>query len=151
MYVCRPMIVVAALALSCITQADVLFVDDDNCPGPGDGSELNPYCSIQTAIDAAVDGDEVLVAPGPYLENIDFLGKAITLKSSDGPEVTVIDAAGSGTVITCASGEGPDSVLDGFTITGGFADFGGGMYCAGASPTVSGCVFVANIDGAGMY
>ncbi len=74
MYVCRLiMIVVAALALSCITQADVLFVDDDNCPGPGDGSELNPYCSIQTAIDTAVDTDEIVVAPGTYFEAIDFL------------------------------------------------------------------------------
>jgi pectin methylesterase-like acyl-CoA thioesterase len=69
-----------------------LYVDDDNCPGPGDGSELAPYCSIQTAIDNAVDMDEIVVAPGTYFETIDFLGKAVTLKSTDGPEVTIIAA-----------------------------------------------------------
>ena len=72
---------VTVLAVS-TAQADTIFVDDDNCPGPGDGSELDPYCSIQTAIDAAVDTDEIVVAPGTYFETIDFLGKAITLRSS---------------------------------------------------------------------
>ena len=57
-------------------QATTVYVDDDNCPGPGDGSELDPYCSIQTAIDNAVDTDEIIVASGTYFENIDFIGKA---------------------------------------------------------------------------
>ncbi len=42
--------------------------------------------TIQAGIDAAVDGDEVVVAPGTYFEAIDFLGKAITLRSSGGAE-----------------------------------------------------------------
>jgi len=50
------------------------------------------YATIQGAIDAAVNGDIVLVAPGTYVENLDFLGKAITVQSSDGAEVTVVDA-----------------------------------------------------------
>ena len=40
----------------------------------------------------AVNGDEIVVAPGTYNELIDFLGKAITLRASDGPDLTVIDA-----------------------------------------------------------
>ena len=49
-------------AFSCNVRADVIVVDAANCPGPGDGSELDPYCSIQTAIGNAVDTDEVVVA-----------------------------------------------------------------------------------------
>ncbi len=67
---------VTILAVS-TAQADTILVDA-NCPG-GDGSELDPYCSIQTAIDNAVDTDEIIVAPGTYFETINFLGKAITL------------------------------------------------------------------------
>ncbi len=80
---------VAVLAVS-TAQADTIYVDA-NCPG-GDGSIGDPYCSIQTAIDNAVDTDEIAVDPGTYFEAINFLGKAITLRSSDGAEVTTIDA-----------------------------------------------------------
>ena len=48
---------------------------------------------LQQAISAAVDGDEIVVAPGTYPETINFLGKLITLRSSDGPDVTIIDAS----------------------------------------------------------
>ncbi len=92
-------------------QAATIHVDDDNCPGPGDGSVGNPYCSIQIAIDNAVDTDEIVVAPGTYFEIIDFLGKAITLRSSGGPEVTIIDANfDGGPGVTCESGERADTV-----------------------------------------
>ena len=49
------------------------------------------YSTIQKAIDVAVDGDLVLVSPGTYVENFDFLGKAITVRGEYGPYVTVID------------------------------------------------------------
>jgi hypothetical protein len=69
----RNLLVVAVVAVFSSAHADTIYVDV-NCPGPGDGSELNPYCSIQTAIDNAVDTDEIIVAPGTYFETIDFLG-----------------------------------------------------------------------------
>ena len=47
--------------------------------------------TIQTAINVASSGDTVLVAPGTYTENINFLGKAITVKSAKGSSVTIID------------------------------------------------------------
>ncbi len=149
---------VTVLAVS-TAQADTIYVDA-NCPG-GDGSELDPYCSIQTAIDNAVDTDEIVVAPGTYFEAINFLGKTITLRSLDGPDVTTIDAQQSGTVVTCVSGEGLDTVLRGFTIRGGIGtEFdgspltrGGGMLNEESSPTVIDCRFVANTAdfGGGMY
>ncbi len=122
--------VVIAMPLmgSTASRPAVIFVDDDNCPGPGSGTEGDPYCSIQVAIDNAVDTDEIVVAPGTYFETINFLGKAITLKSSAGAAVTTIDAQAAGSVVTCNSGEGLDTVLDGFTITGGLAGSGGGMF-----------------------
>ena len=153
-------IAIAAAVAGSITATHagvVIHVDAGNCPGPGDGSELDPYCSIQTAIDNAVDTDEIIVAPGTYFEVIDFLGKAITLRSSEGSFGTTIDAQQSGTVVICVSGEGLDTVLQGFTITGGIGtEFealpltrGGGMLNEASSPTVKDCRFIANTAGYG--
>ncbi len=139
---------VTVLAVS-TAQAATIHVDAGNCPGPGNGSEADPFCSIQTAIDNAVDTDEIVVAPGTYFERINFLGKAIWLHSSDGPEVTIIDAGGTGPVVLCFNGEGPDTALDGFSITGGNASSGGGMINERSSPTVTNCVFVGNASGPG--
>src|SRR5262245_7460613 len=47
--------------------------------------------TIQAAIDVAQPYDTVLVAPGTYVETIDFLGKRITVRSEAGPALTVID------------------------------------------------------------
>ncbi len=148
---CVGAVVLAVVAVSvAAAQADVLFVDDDNCPGPGSGTVRDPYCAIQTAIDNAVDTDEIVVAPGTYFESINFLGKAITLRSSEGADVTIIDGTGAFHVVQCVSGEEPDTVLDGFTITGGNAnglfpdDSGGGMFNHESSPSVTNCTFAGN-------
>ncbi len=115
--------------------------------------------TIQAGINAATGGDEVVVAPGTYVENINFLGKAITVRSTDptDPAVivsTIINGGGSGSVVVCTSGEGADTVLSGFVITGGNTrSEGGGMYNLLSSPTVSNCTFSGNaatIRGGGM-
>lgn len=102
--------------------------------------------TIQAAIDAAVDGDVVSVAPGTYVENIDFLGKAITVLGEQGPEETVIDGGDSGTVVTFASGEGRDSVLSGFTLQNGngVPYDAGGVEISRSSPTLTGNRITAN-------
>src|SRR5215472_11108476 len=97
--------------------------------------------SIQAGIDAANPKDIVLVAPGTYSENINFMGKAITVKSSGGAKVTVIDGGKLGPVVTFASGETAKSVLQGFTIQNGTSTFnsgydGGGIYINSASPKI---------------
>ncbi|MDY7109930.1 MAG: right-handed parallel beta-helix repeat-containing protein, partial [Planctomycetota bacterium] len=116
------------------------------------------YPTIQQAIDAADPGDEVIVAEGEYIENIDFLGKAITVRSTDpeNPDVveaTIINGDAAGSVVTCDSGETLDTVLTGFTITNGDAFWGGGMYNENSSPTVAHCIFRENVGydmGGGM-
>jgi hypothetical protein len=108
------------------------------------------YLTIQEGINAASNGDTVLVADGLYYENINFLGKAITVASHylvDGDtthiENTIINGSqptnpDSGSVVYFVSGEDTNSVLCGFTITGGsgtnwYLDMwlreGGGIFC----------------------
>jgi parallel beta-helix repeat protein len=97
--------------------------------------------TIQSAIDVATDGDIVLVAPGTYFENIVFKGKAITVTSESGAEVTFIDGRNEGSVVSFISGEGGDSALNGFTVqngnvhSGSFA--GGGIVVRDSSPTIT--------------
>ena len=90
--------------------------------------------SIQSAIDLAQDGDTVVVAPGRYLENINFHGKAITLRSEnpEDPKIlagTVIDGGASGPCVTFTSMAGGTAILAGFTLTNGHASNGGGICC----------------------
>ena len=88
------------------------------------GATLNvpgDFATIQGCIDPSLSGvDECVVAAGTYNECINFNGQAITLRSSDGPDVTTIDGTGFNcSVVKCVTGEARDTVLDGFTITGG--------------------------------
>lgn len=92
------------------------------------------YATIQQAIDAATSGDTVLVAPGAYVENINFLGKAITVQSQSGPEITTITGSFDEAIVRFSSGEGIDSKLEGFTLQFGV---GGGIVIYSSSPTVS--------------
>lgn len=106
--------------------------------------------TIQAGIEAASDGDTVLVAPGTYVENINFKGKAIEVKSSAGPATTTIDGDGAGIVATFKANETRASVLRGFTVTHGLQPpiesdiVGGGITVQGASPTIVGNVVTAN-------
>jgi len=96
------------------------------------------YPTIQAAIAAAQSGDTVRVAPGTYVENINFLGKAITVVSIAGPDVTIIDGNAAGSVVTFTTNEGLSSVLEGFTLRNGKVTSidGGGIRISAASPTV---------------
>jgi hypothetical protein len=107
--------------------------------------EVGPGESIQAAIDGAASGDIVVVAPGRYVERLDLLGKAITLRSAGGADETILDGAGlSGSIIQCVSGESQSTLIEGFTITNGHATFGGGILIDAANPIIAHCVLVAN-------
>lgn len=107
--------------------------------------------TIQQAIEVAANGDVVLVSPGTYFEHIDYLGKAITIRSAGGPGQTAIDGSNVGTVVTFESGEGAKSVLTGFTIQHGRASFGAGVMLLGGSPTITGNIFRDNAQDAGGF
>ena len=83
-----------------------------------DGSGDAP--TVQAGIDSSQDGDVVLVAPGTYYENINLRGKGIHLVSEAGPEATILDGSrGDAPVIVCKSHEHNDTIIEGFTMTGG--------------------------------
>lgn len=95
-----------------------------------------------------------MVSPGTYVENINFLGKAIKVKSSGGAKLTIINGNQAGPVVTFTSGETKKSVLSGFTITNGLASeasgySGGGIYCNNSSPTIQDNVIAANTAAVG--
>ena len=101
------------------------------------------YPTIQAAINAANPFDTIYVRAGTYVENIDFIGKAITVKNYNHTSITVIDGGQAGSVVTFQNGEGPNSVLEGFTIVNGTGTwtsvnkyFGGGIFCTDSSPTI---------------
>jgi predicted outer membrane repeat protein len=117
--------------------------------GPGRTWEVNvagtgDAPTVQAAIDSAVTGDIVAVGPGRYYENIDFLGKDITVRSAEGPETTILDGSTrDSSVVVIRRGETRNAVLEGFTITGGqgssygpLARQGGGVLCWGSSPYI---------------
>ena len=130
----------AIIAMSTVTIADTLHVPAD-------------YPTIQAAIDAAIDGDIVLVADGTYTgegnRDMSFGGKAITVRSENGPEACVIDIQGSEVephrAFTFDAGEGPDSVVEGFTIENGYASQGGAVLVVSESdPLFQSCIFQHN-------
>ncbi len=124
-------------------QGDLLFVPDD-------------HATIQAAIDAAEDGQSVVIRWGLYRELVNLRGKAIALRSEDPAspfysEGTTIfgdldlDDLGDGTVVSCVSGEGPTTLIDGLTIRRGSGTFGGGMRIASSGPIIRRCRFVENV------
>ncbi|MBU0618046.1 MAG: hypothetical protein KKI02_10040, partial [Planctomycetes bacterium] len=110
---------------------------------PGD------YPTIQAAIDASVDGEVVLVADGTYVgegnKNLDFGGKAITVRSENGPENCIIDCENDEDGFRFHSGETSDAIVDGFTIRNGDT----GITCSNSSPMILNCR-ITGCTGAGV-
>ena len=123
------------------------------------------YPTIQAGIDAAADGDTVLIADGTYTgggnKNIDFGGRAITVRSENGPENCIIDCEHSGRGFYFNSNEDANSVLDGLTIKNGrqmaqmgYNAYGGGIFIKESNPVIANCFITENIttrNGGGVY
>ncbi len=108
-------------------------------------SQTRAFASIQAAIDAARDGDTILVWPGVYREEITFEGKAITVQSA--ADAAVITAP-NGYACSFYTGENAGSVLANFVITGCGKS---GIFCSGASPTLKNLTIVKNQAGILAY
>ena len=106
--------------------------------------------TIQAGINAASNGDTVLVSAGTYYEQINFNGKAIVVRSQSGNKVTIIDGIDlPGPVVTFGTGETTSSVLQGFTIQNGSSNSstfeGGGIAVIVASPAIIGNIIRNNV------
>ncbi|MCH7918356.1 MAG: hypothetical protein IIC50_10255 [Planctomycetes bacterium] len=123
----------------------IYYVDAVN--GDNNNNGLRPaaaFASIQKGIDSAEDGDTVLVYSAIYSEEINFLGKALTVQSA--ADVAVIENPGD-FAVSFYNGEGPDSVLKNFIIRNSFM----GIFIAGSSPTMSNVTVVDNKYGIEAY
>ena len=144
-----------------LIHAETIFVPDD-------------FQNIQDAINVSDNGDSIFVSPGVYFENLNFNGKLVILSSNYILEndslligVTIIDAQGSGSVVTFNNSENNNSVLQGFTLqngagnnedpdgNGSFYTYGGGIYCENSNPVIRDCLIQNNTadegGGAGIF
>jgi serine protease len=98
------------------------------------------YPTVQGAINAAADGDLVLVSPGTYTERINFQSKNITVESVDGAASTILDGSGAGVVAIVNADPGETPTLRGFTIRNG----AGGTSADGGVDTYGGPALIEN-------
>ena len=138
----RPALI--SMFLTSTALATTWTVDDD---GKAD------FDNIQAAIDAASDGDEIVVMPGTYTSTqdghvVNMLGKAVTLRSSDpsDPDVvaaTIIDGENTRRGLACFNQETSKTIISGFTVTNGFHgagfDYDGNGDIAWGSVAAVGC------------
>jgi hypothetical protein len=143
-------IIFILLMFSCMICCDLLEVDIE---GNFD------YTSIQSAIEAAEDGDEILVYPGTYYENVDFIGKQLELYSLFATigqrhyiRETIINGNETGSCIRDVSNDSGRSVVKGFALTNGSGSYynslnhyyGGGIYVYDSELDIISCIIENN-------
>jgi hypothetical protein len=108
----------------------------------------NAFATIQRGLNAAQNGQVVVVAEGTYVgtgnKNLNFSGRSVTLLSSAGARATIIDCQGGDQAFVFQNGETQNTVVDGFTMTHGNAQTGGGIYCQASSPRIANCIISNN-------
>lgn len=136
-----------------------IYIDVDGPNDPGSGTLEDPFRRIQAGIDAAVNGDKVLIQQGIYTGagnyDLDPNGKAITISSTEpnNPDIiacTIIDPNGAGRGFYFHNGEDANCVISGLTIRNGYTTgLGAGIFCFNSSPSILNCIITEN--SAGIY
>jgi len=112
------------------------------------------FSTIQTAINYASNGDEILVSPGTYKENLNFKGKTLVLISAMGPYLTILDGNQSGSVVLINKYEPAGTLLEGFTITNGLSVDGAGVFCLNSAVAIRKNIIhnnTASMSGGGIH
>jgi hypothetical protein len=129
----------AGLTIHVVTPPVYYVAADSLNPKSPFTSWATAAAKIQDAIDAALAGSTVLVSNGVYAGGV-ALSKPLLLLSVNGPQATIIDGGGATGCISMIDGVS----LSGFTLTNGWAQNGGGLWCASTNAYVSNCVIVGN-------
>lgn len=152
----RLMSILVVVSLSLATASAVTYEVDPL--GTGD------FPTIQEALDASAPGDVIELADGTYTgdgnRDLNYHGRAVTVCSaSEDPYLCVIDCQGSSATphrgFLFANSESHEAVLEGVSITNGFAPeypggaWGGGILCFSSSPTIRNCIVRDNRAGWG--
>ena len=116
------------------------------------------FTVIQEAIESASNNDTILVYPGTYYENIDYIGKTLIIGSlymitgnEEYKDTTILDGGGIARVVTVENYESVNTGIIGFTICNGFSDDGGGILIENSYLTIKNCIIEDNhaLDAAG--
>ena len=159
-------LIICLMLIASIAWSEIVYVNDetgDDATGER-GNPDKPFKTIQAGINAALDDDIVQVADGEYKgdgnKDLRTTGKKIIVTSENGPEQTIINCEGNKRAFTFFdTGEGPDTIISGFTLTGGGNKSTGGAIHCGAlsnpekagSPTITNNIITGNnsIEGGG--
>ena len=148
-----PLAVLACLAVPLALQAATFYVSPSGNDANNGSSWAQAKRTIQAAITvAAMTDDVVLVADGTYgpiVVDKSTILPSITIRSVNGPAVTIIDGGGTARCVELVS----TVTLDGFTLTNGYADIGGGLLMTGGG-LVTNCIITGNTAtqrGGGAY
>jgi len=129
------------------------YVAIDGSDETGDGSQESPFATIGRAVSVANNGDQVIVGPGTYTgpgnREVNLSGKTIVVRSSDGPELTIIDMEGLGRAFNNVWAQDSGLVIEGFTFVNGHSIAGGAIRSLGASLRINDCVFAHNYSNYG--
>jgi parallel beta-helix repeat protein len=127
-------------------QNGIWYVATNGSDETGDGSEINPFATIQHGIDVASDGDTILAAPGIYTETISVFQKNDIHLEGSGAEVTTIDGGQNGHIVVFNLASGS---IQGFTITnsGNNPGYSAGVFTSQATVSVLDNVIVHNNNG----
>jgi Ca2+-binding RTX toxin-like protein len=141
---------------------NTIHVSASGVASTANGSSSNPYASIQSAINAAQNGDAILLGDGTYKgvgnRDLTLSGKSLTITSQNGPSKTIVDAERAGTLFSIQGNEVDGTEIQGITFKNGFISWGGdwsnkSLFTVSndAKVNVKNCVFTENETQATYY